>query len=78
MYLLPLLDGMINFPVGSDAILPVTCSHDANMWCVRMVGSDMTVGVEVVGSSRVSGWTKVSSKAESVVLNFVERWFFLV
>ena len=70
----PLLDGRMNFPVGSDAILPVIGSHVAKIWCERIVGSGMSV--DGVSWSSESGWTRENAVASEVVVNLVERWFF--
>ena len=78
MYALPLLEGTMNFPVGSDAILPVMGSEDAKMWCDRMVGSGMSEGSGASGLSMVSGCSSVSAMAVAVVVNLVDRWFLRV
>ena len=69
---------MINLPVGSDATLPVMGSQDAKMWWDRIVGSGVSLSDVSVGEFRLSGCTKVSSNADAVVVNLVERWFFRV
>lgn len=68
----------MNFPVGSEAILPVIGSQEAKMWWDRMVGSGMSMVVGVSGFSMESGCTRSRAILSEVVVNFVERWFFRV
>ena len=67
----------MNFPVGSEAILPVICSLAANMWWLRLVGSGSSV-MGRSGDSTLSGCTSDKVNALFVVLNLVDRWFLRV
>ena len=66
--MLPLLDGMMKRPVGSDSILPVMGSQDAKMWWDWL--ESLVSGVDSV-FVMLSSWIVVCA-----VLGFVlvERW----
>jgi hypothetical protein len=70
MEVLPLLEGLIKRPVGSDPMTPEMDSHWAKMVCERSRGSS------VIGGTG-SGVDAVAGVAVGVE-GLVECWFFLI